>query len=81
MGFGDTFGVSRVTRGRGLALFWKKDVELSVENSSLNYIDAIIEKGKEKNWRFTGFYGFPETMNHMESWNKIRWLHQKSSLL
>ena len=71
MGFGDTFGVSRVTRGRGLALFWKKDVQLSVENSSLNYIDAIIDKGKESSWRFTGFYGFPETRNHMESWNKI----------
>ena len=80
MGFGDTFGVSRVTRGGGLVLFWKKDVELSVENSSLNYIDAIIEQGKENSWRFAGFYGFPETRNHMESWNKIRWLHQKSSL-
>ena len=81
MGFGDTFGVSRVTRGGGLALFWKKDVELLVENSSLNYIDAIINKGKENSWRFTSFYGFPKTQNHMESWNKIRWLHQKSSLL
>ena len=80
MGFGDTFGVSRVTRGGGLALFWKKDVQLSVENSSLNYINAIIDKGKESSWRFIGFYGFPETRNHMASWNKIRWLHQKSSL-
>ena len=59
--FGDTFGVSRVTRGEGLALFWKKYVELSVENSSLNYIDAIINKGRENSWRFIGFYGFPET--------------------
>ena len=24
LGFGDTFGVSRVTRGGGMALFWKK---------------------------------------------------------
>ena len=48
MGFGDTFGVSQVTRGGGLALFWKKDVELSVENSSPNYIDTIIDEGKEK---------------------------------
>ena len=45
--FRDTLGVSRVTRGRGLALFWKKDVELSVENSSLNYIDVILNKGRE----------------------------------
>ena len=80
LGFGATFGVSRVTRGGGLALFWKKDVELSVENSSLNYINAIINKGRENSWRFTGFYGFPETRNHLESWIKLRWLHQKFSL-
>ena len=61
-------------------MFWKKDVQLSVENSSLNYIDAIIDKAKENIWRFTGFYSFPKTRNHMESWNKIRWLHQKYSL-
>ena len=61
LGFGDTFGVSRVTRGGGLTLFWKKDVDLLMENSSQNYIDAVINKGKEESWRFTGFYGFPET--------------------
>lgn len=54
--------------------FGKKDVDLLVENFSQNYIDAVINKGKEDSWRFTGFYGFPETQNHGESWNKLRWL-------
>lgn len=80
MGFGDTFGVSRITRGGGLTLFWKKDVELSVENFSLNYIDAIINKGKENSWGFTGFHGFLETQNHIESWNRLRWFQHKFSL-
>ena len=63
-----------------MVLFWKKDVDLLVENSSQNYIDAVINKGKEDNWRFTGFYGFPKTQNHGESWKQLRWLQTKSSL-
>ena len=55
-----------------MALFWKKDVDLLVENSSQNYIDVVINKGKEDSWRFTGFYGSPETQNHGESWKKLR---------
>ena len=55
MRFGGTFSVSKITRGWGLALFWKKDVDLLVENFSQNYIDATINKGKEDSWRFIGF--------------------------
>lgn len=80
MGFGDSFGVSRVTRGGGLALFWKKEIDLLVENASPNYIDATINKGKENSWRFTGFYGYPETQNHTESWRILRWLQQQITL-
>ena len=80
MKFGDSFGVSRVTRGGGLALFWKKDIDLVVEDASQNYIDAIINKGKEGSWRFTGFYGYPGTQNHLESWRILRRLQQQSNL-
>ena len=57
----DFFGVSKVSLGGGLALFWKKDVVVDVESSSLNHIDILINKGKEDDWRFTGFYGASET--------------------
>ena len=40
--------VSKITRGGGLALFWKKDFNVYVESSSLNHIDVVINKGKEK---------------------------------
>ena len=55
------FGVSKVNLGRGLAMFWKEGVEVSVESSSLNHIDVLINKNKEDGWRFTGFYGEPLT--------------------
>ncbi|KAL0008379.1 hypothetical protein SO802_009881 [Lithocarpus litseifolius] len=70
----------KVTRGGGLVLFWKKDFDLKIESSSLNHIDVIIKAGKENAWRFTGFYGAPETQLRSESWNLLRDLDGQSPL-
>ena len=59
--FGHHHGVSRLTRGGGLVLFWKKDVDVQVMSSSHNHIDVLFNGGKVNVWRFTGFYGAPET--------------------
>ena len=64
----------------GLALFWKKGVELDVESSSLNHIDALTNKGKDDVWRFIGFYNVPETLRRMKSWNLMRNLHGRFSV-
>lgn len=71
---------SKVTLGGGLALIWKHDFDLTVDTSSLNHIDAIINKGKEEKWRFTSFYGAPEAHKHYESWSILKNLNQKFSL-
>ena len=47
IGFGGKFGVSQITWGGGLAFFWKRDFDMHIEDSSPNFIDAIINKGKE----------------------------------
>ena len=44
---------------------------------SSNHIDAIVSKGKEDEWRFTGFYGEPDIRNHHKSWVKLRRLKNK----
>ena len=49
-------------------------------SSSLNHIDAIIDKESQAAWRFTDFYGEPETNKRHESWDLLRSLHQQSSL-
>ena len=49
-------------------------------SSSLNYIDAMNNAEKENSWRFTGFYGCPETYRHQESWNTLKHLSCNSSL-
>lgn len=64
--------MSKVNLGGGLALFWKKGLEVEVEPSSLNHVDVLINKNKEDGWRFTGFYGEPLTQRRMESGNLLR---------
>ena len=79
---GNYFGVLKVNLGGGLALFWKKevDVDVDVETSSLNHIDALINRGKEDGWRFMGFYGDPARQRRMELWNLLRTLHAGTDL-
>ena len=53
--FGHYHGVSRVSHGGGLVLFWKRDLNLSIESSSQNHIDVLLNKGSDNVWCFTGF--------------------------
>lgn len=59
--------VECVTRASGLAVLWKHSVDIIVDSASQNHIDVIINKGKEETWRFTGIYGFPETIRKAET--------------
>ena len=79
--FGQFHIVSKVALGVGLALIWKHDFDLTVDTSSLNHINAIINKGKEEEWRFTSFYGASKTHKHHESWNILKNLTKNSPCL
>ena len=70
--------VSRISRGGGVAIFWKEGCNLSLDTYSPNHIEVIIDKGKEEEWRFTNFYGEPDTRNRDESWGKLRRLKTNS---
>nr|POF09817.1 hypothetical protein CFP56_67425 [Quercus suber] len=78
--FGHHHGVLKISRGSGLALFWKKNFDLHIESFSLNHIDVLINKGKTNVWHFVGFYGAPETHLRTESWDLLRSLHKKFSV-
>ena len=62
LNFGGMIEVCRDTRGGRIAIFWKKDMDFS--HILPNHIYGILNKGKEDEWRFTGFYGEPDTRNH-----------------
>ena len=49
--------VSRVGRGGGVAILWKKECDFSIDTYSPNHMDGMVNKGKEEECRFTGFYG------------------------
>ena len=78
--FENIFVAPRPNRGGGLVLFWRSLIDVSVVGSSKNFIDAIINRNKEDEWRFTGFYGEPETHKRLESWEQLRSLDRKFQL-
>ena len=65
--FKNLFEVPRKTKGGGLAIFCKEDFDLDIEAFSLNHTDTTINKNKENEWRFTGFYGELDTHKRHES--------------
>ena len=66
----------RNTRGGKLVLFWRESVDISVKGFDKNHIDTIINKNKEGEWRFIGFYGEPDIQKRVESWDLLRELNQ-----
>ena len=80
LNFGGMIEVGRETRGGGIAIFWKKDVDFSLGTFSPNHIDDILNKGKEDEWRFTGFYGELNTSNHHLSWSCLHRLKTRNSI-
>ena len=75
--FKNLFEVPRRNKAGGLALFWKEDFNLDIETFSPNHIDTTINKNAPDEWRFTGFYGEPDTQKRHESWDKLRDLNTR----
>jgi hypothetical protein len=61
----------------GLALFWKKDVNLSVKSMSKYHIDAIIWEEDGFEWCFTGIYGKSRSEDKDKTWELLRELKTK----
>ena len=75
--FENIFIAPRLNKGGGLVLFWRSSIDVSVVGLSKNYIDVIINKNKEDECRFTGFYGEPKTQRRFETWDQLRNLDRK----
>ncbi|KAJ1278868.1 hypothetical protein BS78_04G112000 [Paspalum vaginatum] len=61
----------------GLALFWSKDVDLSVKSRSWYHIDAVIKEEGRGEWRLTGIYGEPKAEEKDKTWRLMRILRNK----
>ena len=69
--------VPRAGRSGGLVMYWKESVNLKVEGFDRYYIDAVIDKNSENEWRITGFYGEPDIARRHEDWSKLRNLNSQ----
>lgn len=51
-----------VGRSGGLALMWKEDCDLIIQNYSRRHTNAIVKSSAEgMEWKLTGFYGGKKT--------------------
>lgn len=60
--------------GGGLALFWKKEVLLTVKEGSRNFIDTCLQLDKEP-VHVTFVYGEPEKAKRKDLWNLLSTKH------
>jgi hypothetical protein len=68
LGFDYMFGVDSVGRSGGLLLLWKIDCNITIQNYSRRHINAVVaSKGTKPGWKFTGFYGHPDTTKRIDS--------------
>ena len=79
MKFKNKFVARRRNKAGGLAIFWKEDFDLNIVTFSKNHIDTIVNKSKDDEWRFTGFYGEPDTQNRHEAWTRLKNLKSRGS--
>ena len=79
--FDGLFIVPRDGKGGELALLWKSEVDVWVDNFLKFHIDAIVNGGSKEAWLLTGFYGELDKDRREEGWNMIRMLSSRSDLL
>jgi hypothetical protein len=79
LGFENSFVVDSIGRSRGLALMWKEDCELVIQNYSLCHINAVVKSSEEgMEWKLTDFYGNLEVAKRHEGWNLLKCLKNKA---
>jgi hypothetical protein len=76
LGFAGAFIVDSVGRSGGLALLWKDDKEVEIQNFSRRHINAVVKEDGLLPWKLTGFYGHPDWAKRHEAWALLSHLKQ-----
>jgi hypothetical protein len=64
----------------GLAMFWKREINLVTGLKSRYHIDSCIMDANGFQRRFTGIYGEPARDKKWKTWKLLRILSQQSNL-
>ncbi|KAK2647505.1 hypothetical protein Ddye_014994 [Dipteronia dyeriana] len=81
LGYAGKFVVDVVGRKGGLCLFWSDNLDVSLLSYSLFHIDVRVVSHNDTTWRFTGFYGHPESNKRSHAWNLLRRLCGMSKIM
>lgn len=76
--FANYMVVDRVGRSDRLAIIWKRNMLVSVCDSSQNHVNMHISEGTNFSWRLTCVYGFLERERRRDSWEFIKILAGQS---
>jgi hypothetical protein len=77
LGYEGLLIVEPVGKSGGLALLWKNNREVLIQNYFLRHISATMSLlGSDTPWRFIGFYGNPNWALREESWQLLTHLSQ-----
>ncbi|CAL9019305.1 unnamed protein product [Prunus brigantina] len=72
LGFRQCIVVESNDASGGLCLMWIDELAVSLRYASNNHIDTEVEVlGVQRRWRFTGFYGCPDTVECYHSWDLL----------
>ena len=81
VGFANRLFVPCQGHNGGLALLWTREINLEIKSFGSHHIDAVIsEETSNFKWRFTGFYGHPQTHMRQQSWDLLEFLKNQSQL-
>jgi exonuclease III len=64
----------------GLALFWKKEIDVTIKSFSNYHIDSVIKEEDGLLWRFTGIYGESRSEEKEATWELLRTLRVQNDL-
>ncbi|KAJ1283965.1 hypothetical protein BS78_03G168000 [Paspalum vaginatum] len=59
----------------GIALFWKRDVDVTLKSISKYHIDVVVKEEDGRDWRLTGIYGQPRAEEKEKTWRLMRILN------
>lgn len=82
LGFPNGLAVAARGLSGGLALFWRGDIIVTLQNKSKSHIDVIVSSDTVgiRQWRITGFYGEPRRELRKNSWYLMKFLRAQLDL-
>ncbi|XP_073355469.1 uncharacterized protein [Aegilops tauschii subsp. strangulata] len=64
-------------RSRGIALFWRRGVDVTLRSYGRRHMDVDVKEGDNPIWRLTGVYGESATERKKETWRTLKILKQQ----